>query len=229
MDARRRTKRNELYTSIKETEVVISRHEATIQRLKNATTNIDYNRKKIDTLKVTVVEKKELLAKLKQDVKDVALGLLDDQINEEYSQSSAAVHEKHAKSMQERAEKRQEKKANKDTSMKYWNSVKQETRSRRQLQRDIAYSERYLQRVVDSLPAYMERNLAKMPNNKGYVWRGVHFYGKRPDTKGPTIVFEKIKGGILVIHEYTRTHYNRYEKEGNGKKVLVSSTPKRKR
>ena len=69
----------------------------------------------------------------------------------------------------------------------------------------------------------MKSNLADMPNNKGYIWRGVVFYGDLPEYKGqPRILFEK-KGRILVIHEYSGKEYKRYEKEGKNRKILVYS------
>ena len=73
-----------------------------------------------------------------------------------------------------------------------------------------------------TLPAYMERNLTDMPNNKGYLWKDVTFYGKKPDEKnGQTIIFEK---GIdkLIIHQYSYINgvknYKRSEKHYTDKK-----------
>jgi len=60
-----------------------------------------------------------------------------------------------------------------------------------------------------------------MPNNKGYIWRGINFYGKLREQYGPTVMFEKKRGGILVIHEYTEREYRRYEKQGKDRKQLV--------
>ena len=38
----------------------------------------------------------------------------------------------------------------------------------------------------------MKKNLESMPNNKGYIWKDVIFYGALPDeNNGHTIIFEK--------------------------------------
>jgi len=71
---------------------------------------------------------------------------------------------------------------------------------------DRAYA--YYWNVIDSLPSYMSRNLKEMPNNKGYSWRGVTFYGECPEERGePTIVFEK-KHDNLIIHQYNKGIYS---------------------
>jgi hypothetical protein len=58
--------------------------------------------------------------------------------------------------------------------------------------------------AIDSLPSYMAKNLKEMPNNKGYRWKGVVFYGSLTEQKDqPQIVFEKSPQG-LIIHEIRR-------------------------
>ena len=63
-----------------------------------------------------------------------------------------------------------------------------------------------------------------MPNNKGYIWRGVHFYGELPEESGPRVMFEKQRG-LLLIHEYTPREYRLYEKEGKNRKKMVHKSP----
>ena len=67
----------------------------------------------------------------------------------------------------------------------------------------IKHGYRYYTRVVDELPSYMAKNLQEMPNNKGYYWRGVTFYGELPQESETcdTIIFEK-KNNKLLIHQY---------------------------
>ena len=56
--------------------------------------------------------------------------------------------------------------------------------------------------AIDTLPPYMKKNLQEMPNNKGYRWKGVTFYGYLPEIKDQsTIIFEKVQGE-LIIHEH---------------------------
>jgi hypothetical protein len=58
-------------------------------------------------------------------------------------------------------------------------------------------------KAVDTLPSYMTDNLKTMPNNKGYLWRGVQFLGKRnPIINEPLIVFEKRRGVLMIRKQY---------------------------
>jgi hypothetical protein len=61
---------------------------------------------------------------------------------------------------------------------------------------------RHYWNAIDTLPPYMEKNLKEMPNNKGYRWKNVVFYGALPANENhSTIIFEKNPKG-LIIHEY---------------------------
>ena len=73
--------------------------------------------------------------------------------------------------------------------------------------------------AVNTLPQYMGRNLKDMPNNKGYIWKDVIFYGALPDeNNGHTIIFEKGRDK-LIIHQYSTNdgeeRYKRIDKKYN--------------
>ena len=69
-------------------------------------------------------------------------------------------------------------------------------------EKEIKRYYRYFNKAVDTLPEYISNNLKSMPNNKGYIWRGTVFYGMKPIDSDTTILFEKKRGGVLLIHEY---------------------------
>ena len=80
------------------------------------------------------------------------------------------------------------------------------------------------------MPDYMKRNLADMPNNKGYYWKSVACYGEKPAEKGkPLVLFDRKKGGVMVIHEWSDTEYRVYHKQGKEKKVLQSTQMRSKK
>ena len=41
-----------------------------------------------------------------------------------------------------------------------------------QSKRDIRYFYKQYEKIIDTIPDYMRKNLSEMPNNKGYIWRG---------------------------------------------------------
>ena len=99
------------------------------------------------------------------------------------------------------------------------------SRNYKQKERDVKYAYKYYNKVVDTLPSYIKNNLTDIPNNKGYIWRGVHFYGELPEESGPRVMFEKQRGGLLIIHEYNHNEYRIYEKEGRNRKKLIHKSP----
>lgn len=94
---------------------------------------------------------------------------------------------------------------------------------------DQDYGYRHFCSVVDTLPDYMKSNLKEMPGNKGYIWRGCWFFGALPyKSNQPTIMFEKSKGGKMLIHEIDSGEKRVYEKMGKEQKRLVSRMSRKK-
>jgi paraquat-inducible protein B len=58
-------------------------------------------------------------------------------------------------------------------------------------EREMDRSLQYMEKMTASMPDYMKKNLTRLPNNKGYIWRGIHFYGHKPAESRTTILFEK--------------------------------------
>ena len=89
---------------------------------------------------------------------------------------------------------------------------------------------RHFTKATNTLPNYMARNLKNMTNNKGYFWRGVAFYGKRPyNQRDSEYLFDRKKGGFFVTHEWTKNDYNIYTGRRNEKKKLYSSRKRTKK
>ena len=102
-------------------------------------------------------------------------------------------------------------------------------RSDNNTKREIEKSWQYFVKTRDTIPVYMIKKLKNMPNNKGYIWKSIYFYGERPANVGEAVIlFETQKEGILVIHEITEKEYKIWYKKGTAKKILHSCTPRRK-
>ena len=118
--------------------------------------------------------------------------------------------------------KRKEKEVNILLSKEYMSKIVTDSRNNKKYDKETSYSYKFLSKVVDQLPDYMKNKLSEMPSNKGYIWRGVYFYGDLKEDTGPTVMFEKQKN-LLIIHENTPTTYKRFEKNGKERKYLVFS------
>ena len=88
----------------------------------------------------------------------------------------------------------------------------------------------YCKKIDSTVPEYIQTNLKDMPNTKGYFWRGIACFGeKAPDFTKPLTLFEKQRGGVLLIHEYYRDVYNLYKKKGKDRKKLEHTERRRER
>ena len=94
----------------------------------------------------------------------------------------------------------------------------------RQINRDHKYFYKIFNKIGESLPEYMRKNLDTMPNNKGYIWRGCHFYGYLQEERNqPVILFEPKNRGLMWIHEIDSYEHRIYEKHNKDKKKLLSA------
>lgn len=106
---------------------------------------------------------------------------------------------------------------------------KQENKLRRDdrvLQHQMRKEYEWLCRQDERLPDYIRTNLQKMPNNKGYIWKGIHYYGILPAEKNNELIimFERPPGMTdMLIHEIKRkSYYKIFQKSKNGGNVLIS-------
>lgn len=78
----------------------------------------------------------------------------------------------------------------------------------------------------DKLPDYIRTNLQKMPNNKGYIFKGIWYFGLLPtENKDLLVMFERPMGADKqLIHEIYKNKYHRiYQKNPHGgQNILVS-------
>lgn len=101
--------------------------------------------------------------------------------------------------------------------------------SEKKFDKDCKYWYKQYLRACEKLPDYMREKLRDMPNNKGYIWNGCIFFGDRRSEKGKDVVlFEKERGGDLLIHEIDSEECRIYRKSGKDKKKLVSRRKIRK-
>lgn len=221
MDVKRRIKNNKIINDIKDAELSLQRSKDTIKRLKNSQMGELYVNAQISKLQESIIGKEKILEELTKTQLDLISGDLDDDIEREYKETEEIIKTQNIETAKKKMQKKEETEENKNMSKQYWESTISDSRSHKQKEKDIKYGYSYFRKICDALPPYISKNLSEMPNNKGYIWRGVYFYGELEDEKGPCVMFEKQKGGLLIIHEYTNSDYKRYEKDGKNKKQLV--------
>jgi hypothetical protein len=223
MELKRRTERNNIETSLKQTINYNDRDKKTINRLN------DLNDRGYDTicikLKNNLKERDVKVEELTRRLTDLKTGLLDDELIEEAHRQENIVKMKVLETKKKKIILKNEKAKDKAISQKYWDETIASTRQFWQKKRDTDRGYRYFLKICDSLPNYIRRNLSEMPNNKGYIWRGMFCYGNLPAQKNhPIVLFDKSKRDVMFIHEWSDNEYKVFKKEGRYRKILIQKT-----
>jgi chromosome segregation ATPase len=93
--------------------------------------------------------------------------------------------------------------------------------------REFDYAERQYFRDCSTLPDYLREKLKNMPNNLGYVWKNIWFFGEKPAShQHEYILYEKQHHQFLmhVYNLHNRT-YTLYDKDNTGKKKCLDKRP----
>ena len=217
MEQLRIAERNIVRIDIKQIESVIKRNKETIDRLKSQEKS-DFNTKQIEKNKIALKDNEQKLLVLEERLEDITSGKLDNEMTEKINSTNTDLLSKQqiaeTKNKIKKETKKKEEKIHLDTEYK---NRKREGVNEYTLQKE---TDKFI-RDCETVPDYILQNLEEMPNNKGYIWKGIMCYGKKPKDSNTIIMFEKCKGGILKIYESTRTTYTLYEKVGKNQKQLI--------
>ena len=161
---------------------------------------------------------------------DIISGKADELIIQENKEAREEMEIKTKISAQRKKDIQEKKEDGKKVSQAYYQNTRSSDRQYKNINREISRSYYHFGKACSTIPDYMLRNLSDMPANKGYYWKNVACFGTRARQSNTITIFDKRKGGLLVIHEWTPKIYTVYHKKGRDRKILVSSTirPKRK-
>lgn len=201
MDKRRIAEKNRVIASIKDLTIA---NERDTKQLRVLVSNP--NPVLQDKLKVQIENRKSQIDTLNFRLSNIDYGDFDDEINDQY------VSNTKQKNLNPIVVKSKQKLP---ASFNVASSQTHDTKDWKS-----AYS--YFKRTSENLPDYINKNLATMPCNKGYIWRDVIFFGHRPQDSSlkMTILFEKQPDNSLNIHEWTRDSIRVYNKNGNVKTLI---------
>ena len=91
----------------------------------------------------------------------------------------------------------------------------------------------YYKSLESRTPDYIMKNLKTMPNNKGYIYNGIWFFGERNPTREEKIIMFEKNRKKFFIHELTSYSHKVILRENKHKSnkqsmTVVSETPRRK-
>lgn len=206
MEQRRISERNNLYDKILQQKSAIQKERRSIELLRtNNTLSHEFINSKIQKSNDIILKYQSNIEMYENKREDIKKGYCDEEISKTYKQSF---------------KKPPPPPPVKKKAPMVWHPPSHN--SDRKISKDeIRRAYKYFTSVSESLPDYLSKKLKQMPNNKGYIWRGIYFYGEKPCEKNrPMTMFEKHKG-VLMIHEWHANKYQLWKKEGDSKKVLV--------
>lgn len=224
----RNIEKTRINNRLREIQAAVTDVTNTIGKYKTQQINREYFDTQVSKLNYQLGELEQEHVNLTDRLSLVNSGQLDIELHDEVKSTSIKVHRKE--------------KVTKETKAKQDNLMKQRPSSDGSFGKRLPDPDRtsyvnyskeyaYFQKICESVPDYMLKNLESMPNNKGYTWRGCWCFGDNASEQGePTLVFEKQRQeDLMIIHEITDSSYNLYHKYGKDRKQLVMSTPKRKK
>lgn len=170
------------------------------------------------------------LESLYQKLDDITSGALDDELMLKYNKHKSEYDIKNRISRQNKLDEKEIRKQLSTVSISYYKNIISADRKSRRTTKSFKWCYRHYLKAINSVPAYMKRNLKSMPNNKGYFWKGVALYGKLPYQENKSkYLFDRKRGGIQVIHEWTNDKYKIYHKKRHKKQELYETRPRKQK
>lgn len=225
----RKNEKNRLSNENEELQVYIENIENGITRLKNIAAS-DYTKHQIEKEENNLTEKRELLAQNITRYEQVDAGLLDDEIKFENNLVTDEIEKKKNISAEKHRITKIRKEEDKKISRDYYSKQKSDDRNERSKQREYTRAYNHFVKADNTMPDYMKRNLKSMPNNKGYVWKSIMYFGRKKKEKGSRCIslHERQKGNINAIIEWDKTSYRILHKIKNTQKLITSMSRKQK-
>jgi hypothetical protein len=224
----RLTEKNNIQSEILSLNAKISRSESALTELrKNKSINdreyIDKQRKdNQDTIDVC----REKIAALEERMELVTSGQIDDDIIDKLKQSTESVKRVERETEQKKMTIKKREDQNKVISNQYERMVRQSDYQNRREQYSSSNDYERFRNIANNPPRWMEDQLRRMPNNKGFIWKDIWFFGECDPDSDIVEMTDHQYGGKTLIREYTDTCVNVYEKGRNGDDRLLSSTPR---
>lgn len=214
MEAKHRSEKNRILNSIRELNSYQEFNKKKIEKYKKIYLNSEFGELTIGKLNESIKQNTEKIDLLTQRLIDLDNGKLDIELSDQYNFNTDQMNKKQEFALNKKRQEKQNKINLSDR--KYYTPNKNNFTERKG-----EYALKYYYKVCDSLPEYIIKNLENMSENKGYIWRGVYFFGKqKTNKKQPLILFQKIKGE-LYIRETNDTEIRIYKKKDKSKRVLI--------
>ena len=208
--------KNKINDEIKELTINNGRSSDTIAKLRNM---------KVDNYVTVQMEKQTLLLNnnyerllfLQDRFEKLENGELDEELSNNAKESSHIASLKGQETILRKKEEKKVRKEDEKNSKEYYDLMRKSDReSKKQTWQS---SQKHFFRV--NPPDWMVSDLKRMPNNEGYVFKNIWFFGEKPMIGNTSKVTEANKG-YKIITTWDRGYERVYRKEGRNKEQLIS-------
>lgn len=226
MENLRKFEKTNINNEIRELNMYIQKDRETIERFRHQSD--EYYRNQIKKLSDKIDERTTNVLYLQKRLDDLELGLLDKELSTNNEKVIDDIKRKEESTKLKKKEKTILNKTQTEKSKNFYQNNVNSDKRQRFIKKGVDNGYKYFLRTISTIPAYMKKNLSNMPNNKGYIWKDIQLFGSLPREEGNnTVLFEKQKNGLLIIHEWDDKEYKVWHKKDRDRKVLKSTVAKK--
>ena len=204
---------------IRETESYIKRSEDTLKNLQSKSNLSDFEKSQIEKTLSQIQNLQNENLKLKQRQEDLKFRKLDSEYYDQLKQAKIALETKSSENTA---------KSKKEPNNKPISTPKPSYKpyySNNASEKSMDYELKRFLNSYDYIPdkTGIKKQLSELPNNKGYIYNGVWFFGEKPAEEGQNLVMYEKLGNILRSYEHKEDMIYIYEKAGKDKKKLMAT------
>ena len=226
MDAKRKNFQSKLLSDKKYNERMIVTLQRSIENIRatmGAGKDIEFYENRIAQTETSIENYNNAIAITMDKLKIILEGGCDAEILKLEEKANDELSEKEEKALKREKKAQEKEERERKRGQRYDSLEKTEMRKENYLKKDVNREYNRFLEVVDTLPDYISKNLRSMPNNKGYRFRNIIFFGELPPENGPTVVFDKKSNGMYIT-EYYQDQELTFFKPREGPKELVHKT-----
>ena len=198
---------------------------ASLARFRSANASDPFIIKQTEKLTAKVEERGRELKYLEERLVKLESGELDEEMLSQIKENTKISSEKHNLYLEKKAIKKKEKAEDAAFGKKMYDLDRKAGRQDKSYFFDSSL--RHFNKAEDTLPDWMKRDLDNMPNNEGYIWKSVQFYGRKPRNRSQWSQVTEARKGIKTITRWSKDRMQVIEKQGRNPEVIISDEPRK--
>lgn len=208
--------KNKINDEIKELTTNIGRSSDTIAKLRNMKVD-NYVTVQMEKQTTLLNNNNERLLFLQERIEKLESGDLDEELINNAKESSNIALLKGQETILRKKEEKKVRKEDEKASKDYYSLMRKSDRESKKQTYNSAQNHFF----KVNPPEWMVSDLKRMPNNEGYVFKNIWFFGEKP-RHGTTSKITEANKGYKIITTWDRDYERVYRKEGRNKEQLIS-------